>query len=850
MKHSLWKRSVVLMVVLSMLWASSPMAFVYAEEDVTVQNDSLDEGSTESDTAPSDEETEEDDQETEEEVVEEDADEVADDPSIDEEIAEEMEPEEDIPEEMTEEEANDIKPESMITASSTTYENTSTSTPPTEEVYTATSTASDTATTTASTTITTGTAVALANTLNLVNANFINSSGIVLFENFFDTLMEDFDLRDLYNSATSYGCSLSSCTTDGVRTNIENDAIIENELYVEAISGGNTIENGGDATIETGDAYAGVNLINIANTNVIDSNYLLLTMNAFQNVDGDIVFPSLSTFFSRLAGGSPNKIDITNAADIANNVTLDANTGDNETDDATSSIIRTGDSAASTNVFNQLNTTLGGGQSLSIIFRVHGSWAGEIFGAPSNLSWMDDGSGGIYIFDNQGSGGSGSAEISATNTASITNNVQVVALTGENAISGSETALISTGNAYAGANIMNVANATVIGRNWMLAIINIFGDFNGNIAFGRPDLWIGGQAEVPNKIRNGSEIEYTLTVINNGDSPATKVVLSNTYDAHHLDITNASIPFERDDDNTIIWNIPDLEAGEATEITYRGVVRDAGYNTDIDSVVSVSERETDHNDSDNADIITITTSSRPPKKDPIRIEPAPDDEMDPPVMDEGALSTAISVKRMSASTTVNIGTREQSEQHLIVTNTSDRELRNVVFHDFVLDPDGKILHEDIWDLGTMQPREEIEIRYAIDLGMDATEGLYLLSTRMDWEGRYRIFGKNGTIHAWRELARADENELTSLTTTEETSTSTAPLWNVFLPNVAEAAVIEGSTASSGDLFDRFGIRGTLLLLASLMILYGWHRRDWYPQIKRRLILFGWRGRVGNMKHWG
>src|SRR5690606_13875134 len=125
--------------------------------------------------------------------------------------------------------------------------------------------------------------------------------------------------------------------------------------------------------------------------------------------------------------------------------------------------------------------------------------------------WMDDGEGGIYIFDNQGGGGTGgNTNISATNTASITNNVDVVALTGENAISGSETALICTGTAYAGANIMNVANATVVGRNWMLAIINILGDFNGNIAFGRPDLWIGGQANVPNAIKNGNEIEYTL----------------------------------------------------------------------------------------------------------------------------------------------------------------------------------------------------------------------------------------------------------------------------------------------------------------------------------------------------
>ena len=49
-----------------------------------------------------------------------------------------------------------------------------------------------------------------------------------------------------------------------------------------------------------------------------------------------------------------------------------------------------------------------------------------------------------------------------TSTTLINNNVSVIALTGNNRVTDANTALISTGNAYAGANIVNVANSNVI----------------------------------------------------------------------------------------------------------------------------------------------------------------------------------------------------------------------------------------------------------------------------------------------------------------------------------------------------------------------------------------------------
>jgi hypothetical protein len=592
--------------------------------------------------------------------------------------------------------------------------------------------------------IVTGSAIALANILNLVNTNFVNSEGVIVFDNFFETLFGDFDLRAIYDSLAGFGCSLVACDHDGVTTNIVNDASIQNALLIEALTGRNTIEGGATSSISTGNAYAGLNLINVANTNVIDSNYLLVTMNAFQDVHGDIVFPSLSSFFNSIAGGtSVDALNIVNDASVVNNVNVSAQSGDNTMNGNDQSLTTTGNSNASTNVFNQLNTSLSGGQSVSILFRVHGEWAGEIFGAPPNLGWMEDGQGGIYLFDTSAGSGvsSDSLTVNATNTALIQNDIQVVALTGENAISGAETALISTGNAYAGANIVNVANATVVGRNWILAVINILGDFTGNIAFGRPDLWVGAQVDVPEKVSNDSLLTYKFTVINNGDAPASNVRLKDDYDERYLNIVDASVPYTQEGGD-VIWNIGSLSPGMATEITYTARVQGASYGTDITNLISVLERETDNNARDNADTITVTTAHKSQNGEGIRISLSKNPDK---AKEETIEAGVIQVERLTASTTLLDDIKEVN-QKLVVTNTSDKTIRSVKIHDLLANPGGALITDDVWDLGDVLPYEEITIEYSVTFAPSAERGTYTLRTVVEGSNlREEQIGVNGHI---------------------------------------------------------------------------------------------------------
>ena len=72
----------------------------------------------------------------------------------------------------------------------------------------------------------------------------------------------------------------------------------------------------------------------------------------------------------------------------------------------------------------------------------------------------------------------------------IENEVLAVSDTGENTIEGNS-ASINTGNANAVTNLINILNSNVSDTNWLLGMINIFGNWQGDLAFGRPDLWVG-----------------------------------------------------------------------------------------------------------------------------------------------------------------------------------------------------------------------------------------------------------------------------------------------------------------------------------------------------------------------
>ena len=595
-------------------------------------------------------------------------------------------------------------------------------------------------TSTSTPTIISGEAVAMANILNILNSNMVNSDGLVFLSNFFLDQSGTIDLRD--PSQSSFGCALqTTCkNVDGVEVRLVNDAFIDNAILITATSGDNRIEGGGDASIRTGNAYAGLNLVNLANTNFIDSNYLLVSLNAFKNVSGNIVFPALSKFFNP-NGAIPMDADISNSAEVNNNLNLLANSGNNHTD-TSSSTISTGNAGNVSNVYNNINTTLFGGDNLHILLRVHGDWVGDVFGAPFDIERYERDSS-IYI-TNGTSTSSSFGSINATNTARINNDITLSAITGNNEITGASTALITTGNAYAGANLINIANANVVGKNWILAIINIFGDFNGNVSFGMPDLWVGEQVSAPPYIENGSEVEYKFTIINKGDLEATNVRLVDNYDASHLEILGSSFEYTNEQPGTMVWEIGNLPEGGATEITYRAKIQNAPPRTEINNTVNVRAREPDNNTDDNTDSVTISTSKPRVSGSTRRTQTYEElsEDFGPP----GASLDFIKLNRQVQAMTVT-GVGATSTQQLVIFNTSDLPVRSLVVNDILRDPAGNIVGNEVWEIGDLLPNEEITLEYDIQFGRLAKSGFYTLSTVL--HGRndmVKSFDANGFIN--------------------------------------------------------------------------------------------------------
>lgn len=577
--------------------------------------------------------------------------------------------------------------------------------------------------------IATGNAIAFANIINLANTNIFNSEGLIAF--FSQVLgISSLDLRDAFdifesttNAVSTAQCNLSVCNDGNATLNVENtnDATIDNDVVVTANSGGNTID--GDGAIVTGDAYAAANIFNLANTNIVDSSYLLLSFNNFGDYAGDIILPHgdlLSTLFG--AGGTSYAnatVTNNNHATITNAVSVEADTGDNESEGG---VIATGDAYANGAVSNMVNTNLFGGSDLLIVLRIHGNWNGDVIGLPDGIEWAHT-ENGIVLY-NTGEGGtnpgaSGDVSVINTNNATINNDVSVYALTGDNKVDGE--GLIATGDAYAAANVTNVANTNILGQNWALLVFDIFGNWNGNLTFGQSDLWIGGKATPETTpIVPGTEVTYTFTVTNRGDSMASNVVLDQLFNQRELqfhssieDLTGGS-PLSQ-----ASWHIGDIEAGETKRFSYTTTVADTlSYDIrPISVVASVTSDNEDANEDDNTETITIYSG------------------------EENNLGGGGNMKTFPANLEI---LKEASADHIepggsvdytiTITNHGGPLYRSLL-RDILTGEDGEMMSEQYWELGTIHTDETVSVSYTTIFGDDTKPGTYVNSA--DIKGLHR-----------------------------------------------------------------------------------------------------------------
>lgn len=562
-------------------------------------------------------------------------------------------------------------------------------------------------------TIHTGDAIAVANIVNLANTNIINSDGFIGFFNSLGlgttNLSNIFSVFDAETSASTAPCALSICGQSGAVTIYnDNDATVNNTVSVTAQTGGNSTYGSSGSVITTGNAYAAANIFNVANTNVVDSNYLLLSFNNFGSYAGDIVLPNSSVInqlFNQTSGVAGPVVHNENQANINNNLSVNADAGGNE---VTGGSIETGDSFAAGNVVNQVNQNLFGSDSFLLVLRVHGDWSGDVFGLPDGISWKETNNGiELYSAGSDTTGQNIQTTVTNTNIANINNDVSVYALTGKNKADGNN-GDITTGNAYAGGNVVNVANTNVLGQNWALLVFDIFGDWNGNLSFGQPDLWVGAQATSKDrKLYEGSKVTYTFTVTNFGDVAAENVSMQSLFNDLELGFSARDVRFDDSHHAHFTESLGTIRPGQTktvvAEATVGALPPDEEIPVPLRVRVSTSQLESD--ETNNEDTITVLAGNEN------RRNPKPRLTFQPSLY----LDKSVSSDNVNAPDTVNYT--------VTIENKGGPAYKSLLI-DTLYDPDGNIVYEERWELDTIPNGEFITIEYQFNYDADMPPGEY------------------------------------------------------------------------------------------------------------------------------
>lgn len=329
---------------------------------------------------------------------------------------------------------------------------------------------------------------------------------------------------------------------------IQNDGRIDNFLDLAAITGQNQAnKNTGDGAITTGDANVAATLVNLLNTSVINGDLWIAVANIFGDLQGNINVPDLASFLSsyaaasRLAVDASNdttgsdsdntiEVDITdhetttvdNNADINTTVNANAITGQNEaTANTGGSEITTGDANVSASNVTLANTTIEGGNWGLFIVNALNGWLGFLVGDNGDVRALSQDETLREIeARNSNTGADSDNHISVTdeserttdvqNDAVINNQINASAITGQNeANKNTGQGSIATGDANVQATTVNIANTTVKDGSLFIAVVNIFGDWFGDLLYGGSSLAAAAASQAGTTVDINAENTHT-----------------------------------------------------------------------------------------------------------------------------------------------------------------------------------------------------------------------------------------------------------------------------------------------------------------------------------------------------
>ena len=387
--------------------------------------------------------------------------------------------------------------------------------------------------------IETGDALAYANVLNLLNTNVVGTDFEIQFLDFLENYQGSLDFNQIWEEFVAQGGTNPSL----FQIQNSNLAILDNQVEVVANSGDNEIDGSGEAAIKTGSATALANVINLVNLNLVGSQFFLGVLNIFGNFEGDLIFPAPEKFLASVgatgsdegagaAVAAPVAVISQNTAMVSNEVTAGANTGANQvTDSQGDSVIQTGNAVSQANAVSVVNTNIQSNNWFFLMINNFSRQLAQVFGwaAPGETESLASGEPNIFQLGLSAesmatsSPGSSQSVVANQNDAAVTNQVTATANTGANQINDNQgDSRIETGDAKAVSNLVNLVNLNILGSRWFMGLVNIFGDWQGNVVFAYPDVEVKltdglGQAMV------GEQVHYQLHYQNQGYDQAAQV---------------------------------------------------------------------------------------------------------------------------------------------------------------------------------------------------------------------------------------------------------------------------------------------------------------------------------------
>ena len=434
-----------------------------------------------------------------------------------------------------------------------------------------------------SATIVTGNAVSSASSITVTNLSQVNSNLVVAVDNILTSNTGDIDLYTALENAIANNPNFVP-TNSNITVNQNADQTTNTEST--ANSGGNTQDSGTDA-MTTGDATSLASALNAVNLNLVGSNTVLTIINILANWNGNIILPDGSQFSTEsLINGGAN-VNVNQSASVATNTGSTASSGGGTQSGGGDQNMTTGSSTSSANSQTLSNIVEVGNGTGYLIINNEGNWSGNL------INWGADGtsqsfSPGTYNllteYGSSGTGTSGTTNVTSNQTANVNTNVVSSATTGNNSQTGGSTNL-TTGNALSLANNFTLANLTSVGGGIFFGIINIFGNWTGNIYSGpKPpdptpapvvaDVSNDNSSDPPPDSRTPdlttSIWDSAGAFINPGDTLWVKITTQNNspFVAHNVEVKGSVVDGQNNVIMPLDWQLGDIPANSHLKISF------------------------------------------------------------------------------------------------------------------------------------------------------------------------------------------------------------------------------------------------------------------------------------------